>query len=106
MGTFGCRREWFIGAASFTSAPDYWIIVDDFRGCGEHTFDFNYHFAPGVELSSLEPDEDGLVVRTEPAGLLLRLYASQPVTDGACPRPDRADRRVGVAWIWREETLV
>jgi hypothetical protein len=57
----------------------YWIIVDDFRGSGEHTFDFNYHFAPGVELSSLEHDEDELVARAEQAGLLLGLYASRPV---------------------------
>ena len=59
--------------------PGYWIIVDDFRGSGEHTFDFNYHFAPGVEVSSLNHDGDELVVRAEEAGLLLGLYASGPV---------------------------
>jgi hypothetical protein len=56
--------------------PDYWIIVDDFRGSGKHTFDFHYHFAPGVEVSTLEHDGDELVARAEQAGLLLGLYAS------------------------------
>ncbi len=59
--------------------PEYWIVVDDFRGPGEHTFDFNYHLAPDVEVSSLEHDEAELVVRAERAGLLLGLYASRPV---------------------------
>jgi hypothetical protein len=59
--------------------PGYWIIVDDFRGAGKHTFDFNYHFAPDVEVSSLKHDEDELVARAEQAGLLLGLYASRPV---------------------------
>jgi hypothetical protein len=59
--------------------PEYWIVVDDFRGPGEHTFDFNYHLGPDVEVSSLEHDEAELVVRAEQAGLLLGLYASRPV---------------------------
>jgi len=58
--------------------PGYWIIVDDFRGSGNHTFDFNYHFAPGVEVSSLNHDEDEIVAQTKQAGLLLGIYASQP----------------------------
>ena len=60
--------------------PEYWIIVDDFRGSGEHTFDFNYHFAPGVDVSSLKYDKDELIARAEQAGLLLGLYASRPVS--------------------------
>ncbi len=56
----------------------YWIIADDFRGSGNHTFDFNYHFAPGVEVSSLKQDDE-LVARVDGAGLLLGLYASQPL---------------------------
>jgi hypothetical protein len=58
---------------------EYWVIVDDFRGSGKHTFDFNYHFAPGIEVSSLKHDEDELIARAEHAGLLLGLYASQPL---------------------------
>jgi hypothetical protein len=54
--------------------------VDDFRGSGEHTFDFHYHFAPDVEVSGLEQDEAGVLVRAEKAGLLLRLVAAQPLT--------------------------
>jgi hypothetical protein len=59
--------------------PEYWITVDDFRGSGKHTFDFNYHFAPGVEVSSLNHDDDELVARADHAGLLLGLHASHPV---------------------------
>lgn len=43
--------------------PDSWIVADDFRGCGEHTFDFYYHFPSDADES----------------GLHLRLLASQPV---------------------------
>jgi hypothetical protein len=60
--------------------PDSWIVVDDFRGSGEHTFDFHYHFAPDLEVSGLEQDETGVLVRAEEAGLLLRLVAAQPLT--------------------------
>ena len=30
--------------------PDYWAVLDDFRGEGEHRFDFYYHFAPDAEV--------------------------------------------------------
>lgn len=32
--------------------PDYWILSDEFTGAGEHTFDFHFHFAPGVKLEA------------------------------------------------------
>ena len=57
-----------------------WIIVDDFRGSGEHTFDFHYHLPEDVEVSGLEQDENGVAVRAEKGKLRLRLIASQPVT--------------------------
>ncbi|SPF48043.1 conserved hypothetical protein [Candidatus Sulfopaludibacter sp. SbA4] len=31
--------------------PEQWIIVDDFRGSGEHTFDFHYHVPEDFEVS-------------------------------------------------------
>ena len=31
--------------------PDRWVIEDEFSGSGEHTFDFYFHFAPGVTFS-------------------------------------------------------
>ena len=61
-------------------AADYWIVLDDFRGSGQHTFDFYYHLAPDVDVSSLEQGETELVARAEPAGLLLGLYASGPLS--------------------------
>lgn len=32
-------------------APEAWIVVDDFRGSGEHRFDFHYHFAEDFKVS-------------------------------------------------------
>jgi Heparinase II/III-like protein/Heparinase II/III N-terminus len=32
--------------------PESWIVVDDFRGSGEHTFDFHYHFPADAEVSA------------------------------------------------------
>ena len=58
--------------------PESWIVVDDFRGSGEHTFDFRYHFAPNVEVPPLERDEAGVVVRVNQAGFQMRLIAAQP----------------------------
>ena len=57
----------------------YWIVVDDFRGPGEHTYDFYYHLAPDVAVSSFEHDEAELALRSEQAGLLLCLHASRPL---------------------------
>ncbi len=34
--------------------PEYWLIADDFRGRGEHTFEVFYHLAPGVSWSACD----------------------------------------------------
>jgi hypothetical protein len=37
--------------------PEYWIVVDELRGSGSHTFDFHYHFSPELVLDMLDvPD--------------------------------------------------
>ena len=33
--------------------PETWLVVDDFRGSGDHTFEVHYHFPPDVELSDM-----------------------------------------------------
>lgn len=58
---------------------EYWIVLDDFRGPGNHTYDFYYHLAPDVEVSSLERENAQLLLRSEQAGLLLCLHASRPL---------------------------
>jgi hypothetical protein len=70
--------------------PESWIVVDDFRGSGAHTFDFRYHFAPDVEVSDLKHDELGVLVRAQQAGLLLQLVASQPFTVAELNRGETA----------------
>jgi hypothetical protein len=78
--------------------PESWIVVDDFRGSGEHRFDFYYHFAPDVEVSDLEQDEAGVLVRAKQAGLVLRLVAARPVTSAEIVRGETA--RIG-GWASR-----
>ncbi len=57
--------------------PDCWVVLDDLRGSGEHTYDFYYHFAPGVALSpggnGAAEGEIAMVARGRQAAL--RLFA-------------------------------
>ncbi len=59
---------------------DYWIIVDDLRGTGHHTFDFCYHFGPDVRMSQCGLDSDGVTVKDESGKFSLGVYASSPLT--------------------------
>ena len=64
--------------------PDYWVVVDDFRGEGDHTFDLCYHFGPSanIRFEGSVGIESGceLCVQTPRAGLRLWLRASAPMT--------------------------
>ena len=64
--------------------PDYWVVVDDFRGEGEHTFDLFYQFSPEVNmhLGGSSGFESGCELRVQApgVGLLLYLRASAPMT--------------------------
>jgi hypothetical protein len=68
--------------------PESWTIVDDFKGTGKHKFAFHYHFAPDLELSSLEQDENGVLIQAARVGLQLRLFASLPVLSAQVVRGD------------------
>jgi hypothetical protein len=70
--------------------PGSWIVVDDFRGSGEHKFDFRYHFAPDVEVSSVEQDGDSILIRVDQAGLVLQMFADRPVLSAALTRGETA----------------
>jgi hypothetical protein len=59
---------------------EYWIVVDDFRGTGQHTFDFHYHFGAGVDATLTRPGETDVVIWAEEAGLFLGIYASKSIT--------------------------
>jgi Heparinase II/III-like protein/Heparinase II/III N-terminus len=56
---------------------EYWIVVDDFRGAGNHTFDFNYHFGAGVDPVMSHPWETDVVMWDEDAGFFLGIYGSR-----------------------------
>ena len=63
---------------------EYWIVVDDFHGSGEkssgqHTFDFHYHLAAGVDPVLLRPRATDVEVWAEQAGLFLGIYASRAI---------------------------
>jgi hypothetical protein len=58
---------------------EYWIVVDDFHGSGQHTFDFHYHFGDGVDPVLVRPRETDLALWAEQAGLFLGIYASQSI---------------------------
>ena len=59
--------------------PNYWILLDELRGQGEHDFDFLYHFAPDTELFMLGDERKGDLdcqARIGDAGLQLFMYGS------------------------------
>jgi len=59
---------------------EYWIVADDFRGSGRHTFDFHYHFGADLEAMLLRPRETDVEIRAENAGLFLGIYGSAEMT--------------------------
>ena len=93
----GCRDEWidYIEAEhdGYSRLPagaihrrrllniggEYWIILDDFRGSGEHTFEFHYHLGPAVADPALESGDNQAVLWSAQAGLFLGLYTRQPM---------------------------
>jgi hypothetical protein len=62
--------------------PNYWIVLDDLRGTGDHEYEFFYHFAPDAELMIVGDEHTGEVechARVEDAGLQIVLYGSDRV---------------------------
>jgi hypothetical protein len=68
--------------------PNYWIILDELRGTGEHQFDFLYHFGPESTLNIFGDENRGEVDchgSSGKAGLQLFLYASDSIrADAVC----------------------
>ena len=59
---------------------EYWIIVDDFHGSGQHQFDFHYHFGAEVDATLTTVRDKDLVIWAEKAELFLGIYASHAIT--------------------------
>ena len=74
------------------AAPGHWIVVDDFRGCGAHTFDLCYHFGPGAQLSLVRQNggrELAISAAYGDAALHLCICASGPLyADFICGSSD------------------
>jgi len=54
---------------------EYWLVADDFRGAGQHTFDFSFHPGRDVKQSGFQTYTDGFAAHDE-AGFLLTMRAS------------------------------
>lgn len=62
--------------------PNYWIVLDELRGRGDHKFDFLYHFAPEAELIVFDDERRGEVdcrASIKESGLQMFLYGSSAV---------------------------
>jgi len=60
--------------------PDYWIVLDDLRGKGNHNFDFFYHFGPETQLTVLSDEGHGEIhckARIGDSQLQMFMYASE-----------------------------
>jgi hypothetical protein len=68
--------------------PNYWIVLDELRGTGEHQFDFLYHFGPESKLNVFGDENRGEVdcrAFSGKAGVQLFLYASDSIrADAVC----------------------
>jgi hypothetical protein len=68
--------------------PNYWIVLDELRGTGEHQFDFLYHFGQESKLNVFGDENRGEVDcrgSSGKAGLQLFLYASDSIrADAVC----------------------
>jgi len=62
--------------------PNYWIVLDELHGRGEHDFDFLYHFAPDTDLLIFGDERKGEIdcrATVKDAGLQLFMYGSGPI---------------------------
>jgi hypothetical protein len=62
--------------------PNYWIVLDELRGKGEHDFDFLFHFSPEAQLSVMSDEKRGEIdchVQIENSALQLCMYASEVI---------------------------
>jgi hypothetical protein len=83
--------------------PNYWIVLDDLCGKGEHNFDFFYHFAPDVELFVVGDERKGDVecrARIKNTALQLFMYGSaslraEAICGQVAPLQGWASRRYG-----------
>ncbi len=70
--------------------PNYWIVLDDLHGRGEHDFEFLYHLPPAAEITVLGEERHGEAdcrVCVNDATLHMFLYASVPFdTEAVCGR--------------------
>jgi hypothetical protein len=62
--------------------PNYWIVLDDLLGSGEHTFNFLYRFTPETSLFIVEEEPKGNVecrARVDQMAVELAMHSTWPV---------------------------
>jgi hypothetical protein len=55
---------------------DYWIIADDFSGCGAHSIDWSFHFSPDAQVT---PMEGGCRAQIAAASLQVSIHGSSSI---------------------------
>lgn len=72
--------------------PNYWIVLDELSGRGEHEYELLYHFAPGAKLMIFGEEGRGEVdcrARIGDTGLQMFLYGSGPLqAEAICGQTD------------------
>jgi hypothetical protein len=72
--------------------PNYWIVLDELSGRGEHTYELFYHFAPGAELIVFGEEQRGEVdcrARIGESALQMFMYGSGPLqAEAMCGQTD------------------
>src|SRR5262249_2516708 len=82
--------------------PEYWLVADDFRGSGAHTFEVRYHLAAGTACSAdaSRGADDARALHAPPrydlklgdAGAIVAFFASTPFeVEHLLARPERRD---------------
>src|SRR5207237_8239735 len=66
--------------------PNYWILLDELGGTGEHDFEFLYHFAPETQLTVWDEENRGEIecrASIDGTSLQISMYASEPMRSEA-----------------------
>ena len=70
---------------TFNKEERYWFLSDKLTGAGEHSLDFRFHFAPGLETTC---EVDGLVDAIDTTSGARLLIAAYELNEAQARRPE------------------